>query len=50
MPLTLIEQLALWGPPVVILLLSAGYYFRWGREAEETERTGSRATSEGGDA
>lgn len=37
--LTAVEQLALWGPPVLMLLLTAAYYLRWGKEADE--RVGS---------
>lgn len=40
MALTIIEHLSLWGPPILALLLAAGYYLRWGKEAEENRDTG----------
>lgn len=30
----MLEQLVLWGPPVVTLLVAAGYYLWWGKESE----------------
>lgn len=35
MALTMVEHLALWVPPVLMLLLTFGYYLRWGKEADE---------------
>lgn len=35
MALSEIEQVVLWGPPVVMLLVTVGYYVRWGKEADE---------------
>lgn len=45
--LSTVEQLALWGPPLVMLLITAAYYLRWGKEADEglepTRDTGGEA-------
>jgi hypothetical protein len=49
MALTVIEQLCLWGPPALVLLLSGAYYFRWGKEADGGTRTGTPRSTEGGD-
>lgn len=35
MALSTIEQLVLWGPPVLMLLITFGYYVYWGKEADE---------------
>jgi cytochrome c-type biogenesis protein CcmH/NrfF len=47
MALSEIEQLVLWGPPVVMLLVTVGYYVRWGKEADER---GDSDRSSGGEA
>ncbi|QHS15757.1 hypothetical protein [Halopenitus persicus] len=48
MALSAIEHLVLWGPPVVMLLLTIGYYVRWGKEADERTETADR-TAPGGE-
>ena len=48
MALTAIEQLALWGPPILILLLSIGYYLKWGKEADERGQSRDAETTDGG--
>lgn len=47
MPLSAIEHLALWGPPILMLLITIAYYVRWGKEADE--RTDQANTASGGD-
>jgi cytochrome c-type biogenesis protein CcmH/NrfF len=47
MALSAIEQLALWGPPVLMLLITIGYYISWGKEADE--RTDQPNHASGGD-
>lgn len=37
MPLTTLEHLVLWGAPLLTLLVTFGYYFYWGKEANERE-------------
>lgn len=48
MALSAIEQLALWGPPVAMLLITVGYYLYWGKEADERS-DGSERASPGGE-
>lgn len=48
MALSEIEQLVLWGPPVVMLLVTVGYYVRWGKEADERTDDAGRSST-GGD-
>ncbi len=49
MALTLLEQLALWGPPILMLLLTSMYYLRWGKEADDNSERESAQTALGGD-
>ncbi|WP_338741077.1 hypothetical protein [Haloplanus salilacus] len=52
MALSEIEQVVLWGPPIAMLLVTVGYYVRWGKEADERgeERADdSERSSTGGD-
>lgn len=37
MALTVIESLALWGIPLLTILVTLAYYFRWGKEPTEGE-------------
>lgn len=37
MALSALEHLVLWGAPALTLLVTFGYYFYWGKEAEETQ-------------
>lgn len=37
MALTLVESLVLWGVPILTILISLGYYFYWGKEADAPE-------------
>ncbi|MFB6070012.1 MAG: hypothetical protein ABEJ76_03235 [Halanaeroarchaeum sp.] len=37
MALTTVEQLMLWGPPVLTILFAVGYYVRWGKESHDGE-------------
>lgn len=46
MSLTIIEQTILWGTPIISILLSVGYYLRWGKESESDHDT-VRSTSVG---
>ena len=48
MALSEIEQVVLWGPPVVMLLVTVGYYVRWGKEADERGDDAGRSST-GGD-
>lgn len=48
MALSAIEQLALWGPPILMLLLTLAYYIYWGKEADERGDHSNRSSS-GGD-
>ena len=48
MALTPIEQVVLWGPGIVMLLVTFGYYLRWGKEADERGDNTRQSTS-GGD-
>lgn len=52
MALTFVESLVLWGVPVVTILVTLGYYFYWGKEAEEVA-TGTQepdSMTDGGEA
>jgi hypothetical protein len=46
MSLSAIEQLVLWGPAVVMLLITIGYYVRWGKEADERTDDVSQSSPE----
>lgn len=48
MSLSAIEQIVLWGPAIVILLVTVGYYLRWGKESDERADDSSHS-SVGGD-
>lgn len=48
MALSIIEQLALWAPPILMLLITIGYYVYWGKEADEKQDT-TNYSSSGGD-
>lgn len=48
MSLSAVEQIVLWGPAVTLLLISIGYYLRWGKESDE-QTSGSSRSSVGGD-
>jgi len=48
MALSELEQVVLWGPPVAMLLVTVGYYVRWGKEADESVDDSTRSQS-GGD-
>ncbi|WP_167599411.1 hypothetical protein [Halorussus marinus] len=48
MALSTIEQVALWGPPILLLLVTLGYYVRWGKEADKRTDRSNRSSS-GGD-
>lgn len=45
----MIESLVLWGFPIVMLLVTLGYYFYWGKEAEERNPDAGTASSNRGD-
>ncbi|WP_247731387.1 hypothetical protein [Halovivax limisalsi] len=47
MPLSAIEHLALWGPPLVMLLVTIVYYLRWGKEADERAAQPSQSSVSG---
>jgi|AntDeeMinimDraft_5_1070356.scaffolds.fasta_scaffold04269_2 hypothetical protein len=47
MALSAIEQLVLWGPAVVMLLITIGYYVRWGKEADERTDSASQSSAQG---
>lgn len=49
MSLTIVEHLALWGPPILMLLLSGAYYLRWGKEADESGGAENSGTRTGGE-
>lgn len=51
MALTIIESLALWGIPVLTILITFGYYFYWGKEADESGKPPERPerVTEGGE-
>lgn len=35
MALTIVESVVLWGVPLLTILVTLGYYFYWGKEAED---------------
>ena len=47
MGLGMIEQVVLWGPPILALLLAFGYYLYWGKENSEQDRQTQTTTSRG---
>lgn len=47
MALTAIEHMALWGPPILLLLITIGYYLRWGKEGEEPASQQTQSTMRG---
>lgn len=47
MALTAVEHLALWGPPIMMLLITVGYYVRWGKEADEPVSQQNQSTVRG---
>ena len=49
MSLTLSEQVALWAPPILMLLLTGMYYLRWGKEANDDTESEPSRTALGGD-
>lgn len=49
MPLTVVEHLVLWGPPLLLLLITFGYYLRWGKEADEPTSQRNQSTMGGED-
>jgi cytochrome c-type biogenesis protein CcmH/NrfF len=48
MALSTIEHLVLWGAPILMLLITFGYYIYWGKEADEWTDQRNRSSS-GGD-
>lgn len=44
MALTLVESAVLWGVPILTILVSLGYYFYWGKEAQEVQDEGIEET------
>lgn len=52
MALTLVESVVLWGVPILTILITLGYYFYWGKEAEEVATETTRdpeSMTDGGD-
>lgn len=49
MALTVFESLVLWGVPVLTILITLAYYFKWGKEAEEVETVDEPESATGGE-